>query len=292
MLTARGRAALWRPLRGAGGSGGGNTGGTFSGPYPNAIAGISGWWDAGTFDGLLDGSARPLPAWNNPAASVADKSGNGNALTAYRLIGSTLPPGDAAPERSARRCRPQRRGAAGDAARRLLPAADRHRPRFPSRNGEFRGGQQLDLVSCLVTAELAAGPGRADHIAQHRGRDRPPGRWCARRRRPPDAVLRQRCGDTDIRARDRRHTHSIIIRNTPGIGVDVWLDGVQVASGVVNPLGERAAEHCSSFMRVAVRAGRNAGSTRQRAGSAHCHRQISRRCSHVRRVGSAACARG
>jgi len=71
MLFARGRAALWRALRDA--SGGGVGGGTFAGPYPSAIAGISGWWDAGTFDGLLDASARPLPAWNSPAASVADK---------------------------------------------------------------------------------------------------------------------------------------------------------------------------------------------------------------------------
>src|SRR5690242_3374627 len=91
LLVAHGRAALWRPLRGASGGNGGGGGGTFAGPYPNAIAGLSGWWDAGTFDGLLDASARPLPAWNNPAASVADKSGNGTALPAFRVSGSTSP---------------------------------------------------------------------------------------------------------------------------------------------------------------------------------------------------------
>ncbi len=94
MLAAHGRTVLWRALRNAT-SGGGSGGGTFTGPHPNAIAGLSGWWDAGPFDGLLDASARPLPAWDvapsGMAATVADKSGNSNALAAYRVTGSTSP---------------------------------------------------------------------------------------------------------------------------------------------------------------------------------------------------------
>jgi len=96
MLFAPGRPALWRALPGSGGSGGsggggGGGGGSFSGPYPNAITGRSGWWDAGTPAGLLDSSGRALPGWNNAVSSVADKSGAGNAVAAYRVIGSTLP---------------------------------------------------------------------------------------------------------------------------------------------------------------------------------------------------------
>jgi hypothetical protein len=39
----------------------------------------------------------------------------------------------------------------------------------------------------------------------------------------------------------RRHTHSIVLRNTPGAGVDVWLDGTRVAGNVANPISTLSA---------------------------------------------------
>ena len=64
--------------------------------------------------------------------------------------------GDAAPERSTRRCRPQLGDPAGDAVRRLLSAADGARSGVQPRNGQPRRRERLDLVSRLVTTELAA----------------------------------------------------------------------------------------------------------------------------------------
>jgi hypothetical protein len=34
----------------------------------------------------------------------------------------------------------------------------------------------------------------------------------------------------------RRHTHAVVLRNTPGTGLDVWLDAVQVAAAATNPM--------------------------------------------------------
>jgi hypothetical protein len=228
MLIAQGRAGLWRPLRGASGG----SGGTFAGPYPNAIAGISGWWDAGTFDGLLDASPRPLPAWNNPAASVADKSDNSNPLAAYRFAGSTLP--QATPRLNALL------GGVGlntvvppnaiPQAGCILPQMDPDQGfRLASTDlGSARPwtwylvwsrpnwrqglGGPITLLSSAGTAILQADgvPGAGDRLMLF------------------THVL--------TASLERRHTHSVIIRNTPGAGIDVWLDGTQVATTVANPL--------------------------------------------------------
>ena len=150
---------------------GGAGDGTFAGPYPNAIAGISGWWDAGTFDGLLDAGAHSLPAWNNAAASVADKSGNGNPLAAYRVTGSTLP-----------QATPRLNGLLGGVGLNsvippAMPSGGYYLPQMDPDQG-FRlatanlgAGERLDLVSGLVAAELAAGSLRSDHAAERRRRD-------------------------------------------------------------------------------------------------------------------------
>jgi hypothetical protein len=235
MLIAHARAALWRPLRSTISSSGGST---FTGPFPNAIAGLSGWWDAGTFDGLLDASAHPLPAWNNPAASVVDKSGQGHVLAAYRVIGSTLP-----------QATPRLNGLLGGVGLNTVTP-----PAMPQA-GYYLPQMDTDQGFRLASADLGAATAWTWYLVWSRPN------WRQGSTGPiilvsigNAAVLQAdavRGGDRLIlfsgtgavvltSALERRHTHSIIIRNTPGAGIDVWLDRTQVASGVANPFGPSA----------------------------------------------------
>ena len=237
MLIAPGRTAFWRPLRGGGDPDPDpDPGSTFTGPYPDAITGLGGWWDAGTFAGLLDAGGRPLPAWNNAVASVADKSGAGNVLTAYRVSGSTLP-----------QATPRLNGLLGGVGLNTIVP-----PAIPQ-SGEYLPKMDGNSGLRLASANLGAATGWTWYLVWSRPN------W---RQGSTGAISLLAAGGVTVLAADairgagdrlilfpgagqvvltsaltRRHTHSIIIRNTPGSGVDVWLDGDQVATGAANPLG-------------------------------------------------------
>ena len=63
----------------------------FAGPTPGAVAGLSGWWDAGSLAGLLDSSRHAPTAWGLPVQSIEDKSGNGAVMTAYHWYAGGAP---------------------------------------------------------------------------------------------------------------------------------------------------------------------------------------------------------
>src|SRR5271156_3285987 len=82
-----GKRALVAPLL----AGSAPPAGVFNGPYPSAIAGLSGWWDAGLLSGLQDVTGAPLTASNAAVGAIADKSGAGNVLTPYHISADTAP---------------------------------------------------------------------------------------------------------------------------------------------------------------------------------------------------------
>ena len=99
MLVAPGKPALWGTVPGNGGSGGGGSGtggsgnggsgGTGTGTTgPSAIAGLSGWWDAGALASMLTPAGAAVTAFGTSVGSLADKSGAGVPLTVFHAASS------------------------------------------------------------------------------------------------------------------------------------------------------------------------------------------------------------
>jgi hypothetical protein len=211
--------------------------GTYTGPYPSAIAGLSGWWDAGLLSGLQDVNGNTLTASNAVVGAVRDKTGNGNTLTPFHISADTSPAATLAVPRVNGYLGAV--GAPDPAVVTYGPSLDPDwglsHPGFELGAGaawtlylvwtrpNWRQGtyyvnnSPIPLVHCtannktILQADSAEGtnltlfPGTASQIVL-------------------SATLA------------RRHSHAVIMRNTPGVGVDVWLDGVQVATAVTSPL--------------------------------------------------------
>jgi hypothetical protein len=212
--------------------------GLFTGPYPSSIAGLSGWWDAGLLSGLLDQNGAPVSASLAVVAAVEDKSGGANPLTPYHISADTAP--------AATIAAPRVNGYLGAAG---APDA-----------AIVTYGPTLDADWGLSHPRLELGAGAA--WTRYLVWTRPNGRQGTYYvNADPIPLIHTTAGTgTTILEADsaagtnltlfptaktptvltatlaRRHSHAIILRNTPGVGVDVWLDGVQVAAGVANPL--------------------------------------------------------
>jgi hypothetical protein len=235
MAIGGSRVALWQPLRTSPGqSGGGSSGGT----CPTAIANLSGWWDASDTSSAIDSTGVPVIGWNSLTAGLSDKSGHAAALTPYSYgTPAGLPS-----------MTPRLSGLLGGLGRvaggagTLCPALDPDqgvqianvtfaaaaswtryfvwsRPNWRQNSG--RDANPITLITSGGTPALQAdSAGGQNRLLMFPGS----GTQC---------VL-----TTTL---TRRHTHSVILRNTPESGLDVWLDGTQVASAVVNTLSSTMA---------------------------------------------------
>jgi hypothetical protein len=214
--------------------------GVFTGPYPSAITGLSGWWDAGLLSGLLDVNGAPLDVTNAVVGSLADKSGNNTALAPYHYAVVGTP--------AVTLATPRVNGYLG-----AVGAPDA---------GIASYGPTLDPDWGLSHPgfELGAAAAWTRYLVWTRPNLRQATYYV---NASPIPLLHCTASGTTILQADsvgsnltlfpgtasqhvlsatlaRRHTHAIILRNTPGNGVDVWLDGVQVAQAVPNPLSASA----------------------------------------------------
>jgi hypothetical protein len=227
MEIGGGHVALWRPLRSAGSSGGTGT------PLPNAIAGLAGWWDASDLSSGFGVTGTPNSTWNSAVASLADKSGHGNALTPY-TVGAPAGLPTSTPRLS---------GLLGGLGRiagawgTMAPALDPDLG-FQAANVTFNASaawtrylvwsrpnwRQNSGRDASPTVLLSSG---TSHILQADGTTGS-GRLLLFPGTSAEAAL------TTVLT--RRHTHSLILRNRPGVGVDAWLDGAIAATGIGNPI--------------------------------------------------------
>ena len=216
--------------------------GVFTGLYPSAISGLSGWWDAGLLGGLRDVTGAPLTASNTVVGVVVDKSGNGSSLTSYHISADTAPVATIAV--------PRVNGYLG-----AVGAPDA---------GAANNAPALDADWGLLHSgfELGAGVAWTRYLVWTRPNWRQ-GTYYVNSDPIPLIHTNYGAGTTVLQADSsegsnltlfpgtasqtvlsamfaRRHSHAIILRNTPGEGVDAWLDGVQVASGIANPLAASA----------------------------------------------------
>ncbi len=227
MRLSAGRLALWRPLRTTQPSTA-----SFAGPFPSFINGLSGWWDAGAFSGMWDLNRQPLAGWNSPIGGIMDKSGNGLTMVPYNF-GVSAGPAIATPRLN---------GFVGGAGRvaggagTLIPALDPDLGfQIPGFGAPSDAGWTLSLIWSRP------------NWRQNSGRDSAPITLVAFGTQPVLQALSSSPSDSLTlfpgasqavltTSLPRRHTHSVVLRNTPGRGVDAWLDDVQVAAAVANPL--------------------------------------------------------
>jgi hypothetical protein len=228
-----GRPMLAGPVSGTvSGGGGGGTAGLAS------VAGLNGWWDAGVVTNVLGLAGTPLSAFGTQANAVADLSGAGSALTVFHQASSGTNPPTAAGHLN---------GLLGGIGLNLIVP-----PAVPT----LGSGLQLPLMDPdqgLISAAMALGSGAAWTVFLVWSRPN----W--RQNSTASSTLLS-IGGTPVLAADnsagtgrlvlfpgaqqtvltgaltRRHTHAVLLRNTPGSGVDVWLDAAQMATAEPNPL--------------------------------------------------------
>ena len=203
----------------------------------SAIAGLEGWWDAGTIAGITDPSGIPIAAFGAAVGGVADQSGTGLALRVFHEATSGTTPPVATPRLN---------GLLGGIGRSTIVP-----PALPG------AGQQLPVMDPdqgLITAALDSGRGSPWTVFLVWSRPN----W---RQSPTAPSTLMSVDGTAILAADnrtgsgrlilfpgteqtvlttdltRRHTHAVILRNTPGVGVDVWLDGDTGGDGGAQPSG-------------------------------------------------------
>jgi hypothetical protein len=212
--------------------------GLFTGPYPSVIDGISGWWDAGLLSGLLDANDVPVMVANGIVGVISDKSSQGHNLVPYHISTDTAPVATLAV--------PRVNGYLG-AVGAPDAAIVKYGPSLDPDWGLMHPGMEFGAAAAWTRYFVWTRPNWRQGTYYVDNQPIPLIHTMA----GSGATILQAdsaegsnltlfpgtVGQTILStALARRHSHAVIMRNTPGVGVDVWLDGVHVAMAVANPL--------------------------------------------------------
>ncbi|MDD2877997.1 MAG: hypothetical protein PHT60_13640 [Acidiphilium sp.] len=249
LATTTGRILTQALGAGTGGAGTGGVGtggapasGGFSGPFPSAIAGLSGWWDAGALGAVLDLSGNVLNVSNSTVGSLADKSGNNVTLLPFHFVADTAPnPTLVVPRVNGFL------GAVGSPDAAIAQYGPSLDPDWGLSLASFDLGREAAWTIYLVwtrpnwrqgTIQVDNNPTPLIHAMAT-------GTTIVQAAGPAGGGLVLFAGTAQsvsiAASLERRHTHALILRNTPGVGVDVWLDGVQTVTAAANPMPTQAA---------------------------------------------------
>ena len=201
-----------------------------------AITGLAGWWSAASPTGLFDSAGRPLTGWNQAAAGVMDRSGGSHPLLCYSSISG----------QGASYAGPRLAGTRGGVGG-LTQGTNLLSPALSPYSGLTLSGATINSATDWTWWIVWSRP----NWRQGTNVDSQPGTILAIGATPILQIdnkggsgrLTLFPGPTGVvltTALTRRHTHSIVIRNTQARGIDVWLDGNSVARGAGNGLPSTA----------------------------------------------------
>ena len=225
MATGNGGVALWQPLASS------TTPATPISTVPASIAGLTGWWDAGTPNNFLGSSGSTLSGWNQAIGAVVDRSGGSSPLVPFSFA---TPAG--APVGS-----PRLTGLLGGIG--LLASA----------SGVVAPSLDPDLGFQVPASIIDWGGSWTWYLVWSRPN------WRQGSGRDTDPITLLTVGGVPLLQADslgganrlvlfpgstqvvlsqtltRRHTHSIILQGQAGGTVAVWLDGTQVTTNAILP---------------------------------------------------------
>ena len=211
---------------------------SFVGPVPSDIPGLAGWWDAGALSAILDISSNRLSNWNATVGALADKSpvvapplvpfhiavdANPNPTLAVPRVNGFLG-AVGSPNLTIAQNAPTLDPDWGLVASSLdLGSGSGWTLYFVWTRPNIRQGTiQVDANPIPLIHSVASGITllQADSIGTSQ------------------LILFPNSASATVltSSLEYRHTHAVILVNTPDSGISVWLDGKNVATGVANPL--------------------------------------------------------